>query len=102
MTWSRIVVLTVFAASSLAAEPPGGFDGAKVGLFTHYTYAYPGYKYGWTHLAPQVCRPVPDLNTLANSFDPQAFAQTAASMRAEYVIFTLFHAQVNILYPSAY
>jgi len=102
MMWNRITFLTSLAACALGAEPPGGFDGHKLGLFTHYTYAYPGYKYGWTHLAPGLCRPVPDLNTLADSFDATAFAETAASMKAEYVIFTLFHAKMNVLYPSAY
>ena len=102
MSWRTVVALCLLAAWRLAAEPAAEFAGFKLGLFTHYTYAYPGYKYGWTRLAPQPCQFVPDLNTLANSFDPRAFAETAAAMRAEYVIFTLFHARANILYPSAY
>jgi alpha-L-fucosidase len=100
--WRAIAVLGLLAACRLAAEPPAEFAGFKLGLFTHYTYAYPGYKYGWTRLSPQPCQFVPDLNTLANSFDARAFAETAAAMHAEYVIFTLFHARANILYPSAY
>src|SRR5450759_268524 len=102
MSWRAIVVLGFLTAFRLAAEPAAEFAGFKLGLFTHYTYAYPGYKYGWTRLDPRSCLPVPDLHTLAGSFDPGAFAETARAMRAEYCIFTLFHAQMNILYPSAY
>jgi alpha-L-fucosidase len=102
MSWRIIVVWGFLAAFRLAAEPAAQFAGFKLGLFTHYTYAYPGYKYGWTRLDPRSCMPVPDLQTLADSFDAGAFAETARAMRAEYVIFTLFHARMNILYPSAY
>jgi len=92
------------APAAQAAEAPNPFANLRLGLFTHYAFAGGDYDHGrgWTHLSPTDCRPVPDLHTLAHSFDARKYAEAAAAMRAQYVIFTLFHARINVLYPSAY
>ncbi len=41
------------------------------------------------------------LDELADNLDVNDLAATAASMRAQYVIFTAWHANMNVLYPSA-
>ena len=94
------------APAAQAAEAPNPFANLKLGLFTHYAFAGGDYDsdrgWTWTNLSPSDCRPVPDLNTLANSFDARKFAEAAAAMHAQYVIFTVLHARINVLYPSTY
>jgi len=63
----------------------------KYGLFVHYV---PG---GAMYPDGKQCN---DLNELANVFDAQAFADDLASMKVEYLIFTAWHANMNLLYPS--
>ncbi len=75
------------------------FSNAKMGLFVHYTYSYPGYEYGHTYDSPGG-NPVADVNALADGFDEERFADVAQSMGAEYVTFTVFHAGMSALYPS--
>ena len=63
----------------------------KYGLFVHYV---PG---GAMYPDGKRCN---DLNELANVFDAQAFADDLAKMKVEYLIFTAWHANMNLLYPS--
>ena len=41
-----------------------------------------------------------NLDDLANRFDAERFANDVASMGVEYVLFTAWHANMNLLYPS--
>jgi alpha-L-fucosidase len=56
------------------------------------------YRWGSTQWADgsQVQSP----GELADNFDADDLAKTAASMGAQYVIFTTWHANMNVLYPS--
>jgi len=75
------------------------FQDMHLGLFTHYTYVGKEYPWGWTQWADGT--PARSLDELADHLDAEDFAETAASMRAQYVIFTTFHANMNVLFPSA-
>lgn len=83
-------------ASPRAATPP--FTDMHLGLFAHYTYVGKAYPWGWTQWADGT--PARSLDDLADHLDVEDFAATAASMRAQYVMFTTFHANMNVLFPS--
>lgn len=73
----------------------------RLGLFVHYVYFDVLREYG----APIGIRadgtPVASLDELADGLDVENLADAAASMRAEYVIFTAWHANMNALFPCA-
>lgn len=71
----------------------------RLGLFTHYTYGDPNVTYGWTYSSPAGSR-VASVDALANALDVTAFADVAAGMGAEYVTFTIWHAGMNMVFPS--
>ena len=81
---------------------------AKVGLFTHYTWGtYPGKDGGWetrtggsTARSVSDPRPAASVEELAAALDAENYADAAEEMAAEYVIFTISHAGMNLLYPS--
>lgn len=69
----------------------------KYGLFVHFVY---GEEYGlMTPMSPQGEEPK-DINEFADSFDVEKFADDVENMGFEYVIFTAWHANMNLLYPS--
>ncbi|MBL7969801.1 MAG: alpha-L-fucosidase [Prolixibacteraceae bacterium] len=80
------------ASTSVKAEEIlNSYQPLKYGLFVHYVPGGAMYPDGrWCN----------DLNELANVFDVQAFADDLAAMQVEYVIFTAWHANMNLLYPS--
>ena len=111
------VCLSLFGCSDERPAPvvPGGdvmenkygkayFENARVGLFTHYTYATyaedKGTNWGGTWYAADDPRPAASPEEAAAMFDGEKFAQTARDMGAEYVVFTLAHAGFNLLFPS--
>jgi len=69
----------------------------KYGLFVHLVY---GHEYG--DMNPLTSNGVfpKDINQFANSFDVNRFVDDVQSMGFEYVIFTAWHANMNVLYPS--
>jgi len=67
------------------------YQPVKYGLFVHYVPGLTIYPDG---------KRCDDLNELANVFDAQAFANDLAAIQVEYVIFTAWHANMNLLYPS--
>lgn len=71
------------------------FKKYKYGFFVH--YAWGGFAYKVT-LNPDGSIPG-SLDEIANSFNPQKFAEDMESFGVEYVIFTLFHANMNLLCP---
>jgi len=75
---------------------------AKMGLFVHYTLGtYHDGHYGGTWTGPNG-QPATDLNAVADSLDVKALADVAEGMGAQYVIFTAYHAGMNLLYPSPF
>lgn len=69
----------------------------KYGLFVHYVY---GEEYGlMTPMSINGGEPK-DINEFTKVFDVEKFADDVVSMGFEYVIFTAWHANMNLLYPS--
>jgi hypothetical protein len=71
----------------------------KLGLFVHYSYFDITRQCNCSTIRADLTE-VESLNELANSLDIPDLVQTAASMRAQYLIFTTFHSNMNMLYPS--
>jgi hypothetical protein len=68
------------------------------GIFMHYIYVGKPYKWGATVWADG--SEVKSLDELADNLDVEDLAELAAAARAQYVIFTVFHANMNVLFPS--
>jgi hypothetical protein len=68
------------------------------GIFIHYTYAGKPYEWGATVWADG--SEVASLDELSDNLDVNDLAEVAASARAQYVIFTTFHANMQVLFPS--
>jgi hypothetical protein len=80
-------------------KPPVGmaeFQKMKYGFFVHYVWG--GGIYPVT-IRKDGALPK-GLDDLANRFDATGFANDCASMGVEYVLFTAWHANMNVLYPS--
>ena len=75
------------------------FVDMHLGLFAHYTFVGKPYQWGATEWADGAA--VQSLDELADNLNVKDFAATAAAMRAQYVIFTTWHANMNALFPSA-
>ncbi len=92
--------LGLFASNSLLAQaiklPPADYRSMKYGLFVHYVWGGEGYK---VTIRPDGSMPA-SLDDLANRFNAERFANDVASMGVEYVLFTAWHANMNLLYPS--
>lgn len=99
----------IIMARTIAAEPatpPAAISpraycaNAKMGLFVHYTLGtYRDGHYGGTWTDPKG-KPATDINAVADSLDVNALASVAKGMGAQYVIFTAYHAGMNLLYPG--
>ena len=80
------------------------FARARVGLFTHYTYATyaegKGTNWGGTHYSQTDPRGAVSAEEAAALFDGEKYARTAHDLGAEYVVFTVCHAGFNLLFPS--
>ena len=100
-----LVFLTISAHAlprdaPVPASPRAYCAQAKIGLFVHYTLGtYHDGHFGGTWTGPQG-KPATDLNRVADSLDVHALAALAKSMGAQYVIFTAYHAGMNMLFPS--
>ncbi|MDR1525521.1 MAG: alpha-L-fucosidase [Tannerella sp.] len=68
------------------------------GIFIHYMYVGKPYEWGSTVWADG--SEVASLDELADNLDVNDLAEVAASARAQYVIFTTFHANMQTLFPS--
>jgi hypothetical protein len=73
-----------------SAQGCATFYEMHLGLFAH--YSFPG---NWIDGTP-----IKTLDELADNFDARDLAEKAAAMRAQYVIFTTSHANMNVLFPS--
>jgi len=88
------------ATPAAAISPRAYCVNAKMGLFVHYTLGtYHDGHYGGTWTSPSG-KPATELNAVADVLDVKALASVAKSMGAQYVIFTAYHAGMNLLYPS--
>ena len=76
--------------------PPVAFQNAKYGLFVHYVWG--GTAYSAT-VNKDGSMPA-GLDDVADRFDADVFADDLAAMGVEYVLFTAWHANMNVLYPS--
>ena len=80
------------------------FQNARVGLFTHYTYATyaegKGQNWGGTWYSADNSRGAVSAEEAAALFDGEAYAKVAHALGAEYVVFTAAHAGFNLLFPS--
>lgn len=88
--------------ASPAPRPRRAFADLRLGLFLHYVFfdadrPYGAGAIGRRHNGP----PVMSLDELADGLDVDDVARVAQSMSAEFVIFTAWHANMNLLYPSA-
>ena len=93
--------LCVVQAPCAKAGESGGSGQAdymkmKYGFFVHYVW---GGAYTVT-VNRDGSKPL-GLDDLANRFDAEGLAQDLSSMGVEYVLFTAWHASMNLLYPSA-
>ena len=90
---------------ALAAAAPGDpgaaprFEELRLGLFVHYMYVGRPYQWGSTPCADG--QPVGSLDELADGLDVPDMVELARTMRAQYLQFTTWHANMNALYPSA-
>lgn len=69
-----------------------------LGFFAHYSFPGKEYKYGSTGWIDGTA--IKSLDELADNFDAEDFATKAQLMRAQYIIFTTSHANMNVLFPS--
>jgi len=79
------------------------FAHARVGLFTHYTYATyagKGDNWGGTVYSQNDHRLAVSVEEAAALFDGEKYAKVAHDLGAEYVVFTVAHAGFNLLFPS--
>lgn len=86
------------SAADRRGAPRESFTDMHLGLFAHYTYVGKSYPWGWTEWADGT--PVASLDELADHLDVEDFAATAAAMKAQFVMFTTWHANMNVLFPS--
>lgn len=93
----KIFLLLVFPLAMCSTEE-SKYKDMHLGLFVHYMHPAKAYQWGSTQWADG--SQVQSLGELADNFDAQDLAGTAASMGAQYVIFTTWHANMNALYPS--
>jgi hypothetical protein len=92
-----------FTAAQPAAMSPRAYcANAKMGLFVHYTLGtYADGHYGGTWTNP-TGKPATNINSVADGLDVKALASLARDMGAQYVIFTAYHAGMNLMYPSPF
>lgn len=88
------------AHALLAAEPvpaaEANFRAMKYGFFVHYVWGGDAYT---VTVNKDGSKPA-GLDDVADRFDAEAFARDVDSMGVEYVLFTAWHANMNVLYPS--
>ncbi len=77
------------------------FKDLRLGLFVHYVYFDPARWFPNQRVGVYPSgRKAASLDELAEGCDVEDLARQAAAMKAEYVMFTAWHADMNLLYPS--
>jgi hypothetical protein len=78
------------------------FTDMRLGLFVHYLFFDAVRALAGEPIGRKVDGTVVgSLDELANGLDVEGLADAARTMRAEYVIFTAWHANMNAMFPSA-
>lgn len=95
------MLFALICASSLTlpqaqAEPVANYRSMKYGFFVHYVWGGDAYS---ATINKDGSMPT-GLDDLANRFDAEGFARDLKTMGVEYVLFTAWHADMNMLYPS--
>ncbi|MDR3228540.1 MAG: alpha-L-fucosidase [Puniceicoccales bacterium] len=99
--------LAVPAASAAPQPSPDAamqsYKDLHHGLFFHYIYIGRQLYYRSAKI-PDACweggKAVANLDELADNLDIPDLVKLCETARAQYVIFTVFHANINVLYPS--
>ena len=90
----------VCAQAPLVAMPvpaaAADFRAMKYGFFVHYVWGGDAYS---ATVNKDGSKPK-GLDDLADRFDAEGFARDIQAMNVEYVLFTAWHADMNVLYPS--
>lgn len=81
-----------------SAQAHATLYGMHLGFFAH--YSFPGKKYQWGATDWIDGTPLKSLDEMADNFDAVDLVEKAATMRAQYLIFTTSHANMNVLFPS--
>ncbi|WP_159573168.1 alpha-L-fucosidase [Curtobacterium sp. 18060] len=89
--------IRVVSPESIGKAPITWFDGARYGLFCHYTFG------GTANPQTITANGTKQTTTegMAAAFDADTFAANCAKFGVEYVIFTAWHYAMNILGPNA-
>jgi len=82
--------------AELAPATEANYRSMKYGFFVHYVWG--GEAYSAT-INKDGSMPA-GLDDLADRFDAEGFARDVKAMGVEYVLFTAWHADMNVLYPS--
>lgn len=93
--------LLSLASAPLHAAPPSpaaqaNYRAMKYGLFVHYVWGGAAYT---VTVNKDGSKPA-GLDDVTSRFDAEGFARDAQAMGVEYVLFTAWHADMNVLYPS--
>ena len=92
-----LAILLALAAPLLHAQTPAAdYRSMKYGFFVHYVWG--GEAYSAT-VNKDGSKPA-GIDDLADRFDAEGFARDLSSMGVQYVLFTAWHANMNLLYPS--
>ncbi|MCU0797251.1 MAG: alpha-L-fucosidase [Akkermansiaceae bacterium] len=91
-----LLVASLLLLPPTYADPVADYRSMKYGFFVHYVWG--GEAYSAT-INRDGSLPA-GLDDLANRFDAEGFARDMAAMNVEYVLFTAWHADMNVLYPS--
>lgn len=90
-------LLLALAVPSVQAQAPAAdYRSMKYGFFVHYVWGGDAYS---ATVNKDGSKPS-GLDDLANRFDAEGFARDIQAMGVEYVVFTAWHADMNVLYPS--
>lgn len=81
-------------------NPLAQIQQSKVGLFVHYVFGESKGKPALFTPMNHAGKAPKNIDELADAFDAKKLADFAEKMGAEYVVFTTFHAGMNMLYPS--
>jgi hypothetical protein len=96
----HFLAFSFLTCASLTAQTPSeaeaNFRSMKYGFFVHYVWG--GEAYSAT-VNKDGSKPK-GLDDLADRFDAEGFARDIQAMNVEYVLFTAWHADMNVLYPS--
>ena len=98
---SAAILCGAAAAQSANNTKSGWFPRAKYGLEDTYTFGGRPGDGGYTETIDSAGHLPPDLDALADGFKAEQYANDLAAFGVDYVEFTAWHCNMNLLYPSA-